>query len=109
MVQVLTGLGLRVFEADTAAEALTVCNSLKEQTLDLVITDHALPQTTGRELAERILASCPNVKILHMSVWPFHRMAQENALLPGSAFLQKPFTSGQLIATVRNILAPRTQ
>jgi two-component system, cell cycle sensor histidine kinase and response regulator CckA len=109
MAQTLGRLGFRVFEADSANEALLVCTSLKNQPLDLMITDHTLQQTTGRELAESVLECCPNIKILHISVWPYTRMEQENALTPGSSFLQKPFTGGQLATLVQSILTPRTQ
>jgi CheY-like chemotaxis protein len=109
MVQVLTGQGLRVFEADTAAEALTVCSALKDQALDLVIADHVLPNTTVRNLAERILEFCPHVKIIHVSAFTFSRMEQENELVPGSSFLQKPFTGDQLINLVQQTLNPRKQ
>jgi len=108
MLQMLTKRGFRVFEADSADEALAVCEAMTNHALDLVIADHALPDTTGRQLAERILKSCPNVKVLHLSGWPYSRMEQENALLPGSSFLQKPFTGGQLLEVVQNILDPRT-
>jgi two-component system, cell cycle sensor histidine kinase and response regulator CckA len=108
-VRALTERGFRVFEADTAAEALIVCRSLTNQTIDLVITDHTLAQTTGRELAEQILAECAKVKILQLSAWPFSRMQEENALVPGSSFLQKPFSGAQLITAVESILTPRTQ
>jgi CheY-like chemotaxis protein len=87
IVHVLTGQGYRVFEADTAAEAVIVCDTLKNQPLDLLITDHAVPSTTGRELAERIMQSCPNIKVLHLSVWPYSRLEEENGVFPGSSFL----------------------
>ena len=109
IVQVLTGLGFRVFEADTAAEAWIVCRSMRDHSLDMVIAAHALPQTTGREVAERIADLCPDVKVLQISALPYQRMQDENALLPGSSFLQKPFTSGQLATTVQSILTPRKQ
>ncbi|HEY2018226.1 MAG TPA: response regulator [Bryobacteraceae bacterium] len=109
MLQVLTKQGFRVFEADSAEEAAAVCDAMRSQPLDLLIADHALPGSAGRELFERIQESCPNVKILQLSGWPYSRMEQENALLPGSSFLQKPFTGGQLLSLVQNILDPRTQ
>ena len=109
IVHVLTGQGYRVFEADTAAEAVIVCDTLKNQPLDLLITDHAVPSTTGRELAERIMQSCPNIKVLHLSVWPYSRLEEENGVLPGSSFLQKPFTGGQLMFLVQNLLTQRTE
>jgi two-component system, cell cycle sensor histidine kinase and response regulator CckA len=109
IVHVLTGQGYRVFEADTAVEAVIVCDALKDRTLDLLIADHALANTSGRELAERVMQSCPKIKVLHLSVWPYSRMQEENGLVPGSSFLQKPFTGGQLTAVVQSLLTNKTQ
>lgn len=82
---------------------------MKNQSIDLVIADHTLAQTTGRELAEQILSVCANVKVLHLSNWPFSRMQEENALVPGGSFLQKPFSGAQLITAVESLLTRRTQ
>lgn len=101
IVDALTRQGWLVFEADTATEAQIVCSALKDEPLDLLIVADELPPTTGRVLAERIVASCPNVKILHLSARP--------ALVLGSGFLQKPFTIGQLMNAVEGLLHPRTQ
>jgi DNA-binding response OmpR family regulator len=109
IVHVLTGQGYRVFEADTAVEAVIVCDALKDRTLDLLIADHALANTSGRELAARVMRSCPNIKVLHLSVWPYSRMQEENGLVPGSSFLPKPFTGGQLTAVVQSLLTNKTQ
>ena len=109
IVHVLTGEGYRVFEADTAAEAVIVCDAVKNHSLDVLITDHSLPTTSGRELAERIMQSCPDVKVLHLSVWPFTRMQEEDGLVPGSSFLQKPFTGGQLMTVVQSLLTQTMQ
>jgi two-component system KDP operon response regulator KdpE len=101
IVDVLTRRGWLVFEADTATEAQIVCSALKDEPLNLLIVAEELSTTTGRELAERILLGCPNAKILHLS--------ERAALAPGSSFLQKPFTVGQLMTAVESVLYPRTQ
>ena len=101
IVDALTREGWLVFEADTATEAQIVCSALRDEPLDLLIVADELSTTTGRELAERILAGCPNAKILHLSA--------RAALAPGSSFLQKPFTVGQLMNAVESLLHPRMQ
>jgi len=90
-----------VFEADTAAEAQIVCNALKDEQLDLLIVADELAGSTGHALGERILAGCPNAKVLHLSTMP--------SLVLSSGFLQKPFTTGQLMNAVQSLLHPRTQ
>jgi CheY-like chemotaxis protein len=109
IVHVLSRQGFVVFEADSATEALIVCRALKDEPLDLLITDHALQGTTGRALANRISESCPNVKVLQLSTGAHSALKMQDALLPGSSFLQKPFTPGQLVNAVQNVLNQRTQ
>jgi hypothetical protein len=55
----------------------------------------------SRELADKIAAGCPKAKVLRLSAMP--------ALELSSGFLQKPFTSGQLMNAVDSLLNPRTQ
>jgi DNA-binding response OmpR family regulator len=101
IVDVLTRQGWRVFEADTATEAQIVCSALKDEQLDLLIVADELSPARGRELADRIREGCPNVEVLYLS----------DAQAPVSVgnFLQKPFTTGQLMTAVESLLNPRTQ
>jgi DNA-binding response OmpR family regulator len=101
IVDVLTRQGWLVFEADTVTEAQIVCSALKDERLDLLIIADGLSPDSGRDLADRILAGCPNAKVLRLSAMP--------ALVPGSGFLLKPFTTGQLMNAVDSMLNPRTQ
>ena len=101
IVDVLTRQGWLVFEADTATEAQIVCSALKDERIDLLIVADELSPGSGRDLADRVLVGCPNAKVLRLSVMP--------ALVFGSGFLQKPFTTGQLMNAVDSMLHPRTQ
>ena len=106
MIRVLSRQGLTVYEAASAEEALVLCKALNDEHLDLVIADH---QTSSRDITERILGACTNTKILQISGWPFEVVQREEGLLPGSSFLQKPFTATKLLETVETLLSPRTQ
>jgi hypothetical protein len=66
-----------------------------------LIVDDGVSEPTDSEPADRVLAGWPLAKILHLSAAP--------ALLPGSGYLQKPFTSGQLIDAVASLVRPRMQ
>lgn len=57
----LEDLGHTVLEASSAREALQI---LSETKVDMVITDHAMPGTTGLQLAKTILAEQPNLPVL---------------------------------------------
>jgi len=57
----LEDLGHTVLEANSAREALELIRGTK---VDLVITDHAMPGTTGLQLAKSIRAELPEMPIL---------------------------------------------
>ena len=54
MAAMLEDLGHRVFEASSGRQALEILH--QESTIDLVITDHAMPQMTGLQLIQQIRA-----------------------------------------------------
>ena len=72
--------------------------------LDLLVTDYAMPDMQGRELAERIRARFPSVKVLYQT--GFSDMLFENRveLEDGAAFVEKPFTARGLREAARLVL-----
>lgn len=94
---VLSAYGYHVLTANTGQKALEVL--AREPKIDLVITDLVMPSMSGRELIEHIQQQYPSLPVLCTSgyVWPGGR---EEEL----AYLQKPFTSQELLAKVKNIL-----
>ena len=62
---------------------------------------------SGRELAERLKPSRPNMKVLFMSGYTDKAMLHQGELDPGMAFLQKPFTPQTLARKVREVLYDR--
>jgi len=107
--QALSKEGYTVLDATGASEVATLCQSLGDQQIDLVIVDHGLAPDKGRAVAENIVKLCPTVKVLIISGWAYKTVHDEDGFLPGSSFLQKPFTPHQLVSTVQNILFPSTQ
>ena len=91
--------GYRVIAAAAPAEALELGDDVH---YDLLLTDVVMPQMRGGELARRITKDRPGLKTLFMSGYP-----DGEALLGeegGAAFLQKPFSLGELARTVRELL-----
>jgi two-component system, cell cycle sensor histidine kinase and response regulator CckA len=68
--------------------------------VDLIITDLVMPVMGGRELAERVRQIMPSVKILCTSGYVMPSDKQT-----GTAYLQKPFTSRELLTKVKQTLA----
>jgi CheY-like chemotaxis protein len=72
--------------------------------VDLLVTDYAMPDMQGRELAERVRERFPAVKVLYQT--GFSDMLFENRveLEEGAAFLEKPFTARGLREAARLVL-----
>ena len=92
---VLRRSGYEVLEATGPVEAL---DTLKHKTVGLVLTDITMPGMNGKEMVKRIdRREQPDLKVLYMSGY------SEN-LEPGLDFLEKPFTSTDLLQRVRAAL-----
>lgn len=83
--------GYDVLEAATPSAALDV-----EGEIDLLLTDVVLPEMDAFELARRLVARWPEVRVLYMSGYA-------NAAEEGE-FIGKPFTPAELVAKVRSLL-----
>ena len=96
---ILTEFGYRVLTANGGQKAMTIL-SRGDTKVDLVITDLVMPTMSGRELAERIRQLAPAIKIICMSgyVMPTDKLA-------GTTYLQKPFTSQELLMKVKTVLS----
>ena len=72
--------------------------------VDLLVTDYAMPDMQGRELAEHVRQRFPAVKVLYQT--GFSDMLFENRaeLEEGAAFLEKPFTARGLREAARLVL-----
>src|SRR5687768_7227757 len=72
--------------------------------VDLLVTDYAMPNMQGRELAEKVRERFPALKVLYQT--GFSDMLFENRieLEDGAAFLEKPFTARGLREAARLVL-----
>jgi len=102
---VLSARGYNVIEAMSAegAERLATDASVTGK-IHLLLTDVIMPGVSGRELAKRVLAKQPSVRVLYMSGYTYNVIAENGTLERGVAFLQKPFTPSGLVEKVREVL-----
>jgi CheY-like chemotaxis protein len=95
--RILADAGFYVLEAHTGAEALALLSSLNGS-VQLVVSDIAMPQMTGTELADVAAARWPAVPVLLVS-----GQGGPPAGYPGT-FLPKPFTQDALLETVAGLV-----
>ena len=63
-----------------------------------------MPGMNGRELSAAVLDAHPETAVLYMSGYTDDEVFQRGLLAPGTSFLPKPFTAGELLAAVRGQL-----
>ncbi len=98
--------GYRVIGAAGAAEAIASIRS--EPTPPMVlVTDVIMPETTGRELADRLRAQQPDLRVLYLSGYAQDVIGPHGVLDPAESFLAKPFTPRSLLAKLREVIDAR--
>lgn len=101
--RVLQKHGFDVVAASTPAEALAAADA-RRNAIDLLLTDVMMPGMNGRQLAELLLARRPLLRVLFMSGYAEDVLATNVGLVPGAAFLGKPFKPKALVSKVREVL-----
>ncbi len=75
--------------------------------IDLLVTDVILPGMNGKEIAEMLLPRHSSMQILYISGYTESAIGQHGNLPEETAFLQKPFSPGELARKVREVLDGR--
>ncbi|MCX8156527.1 MAG: PAS domain S-box protein [Verrucomicrobiae bacterium] len=96
--------GYNVLMAKHGREALEVF-AQHQQAIQLLITDIIMPgDLRGDELARRLLAQNPALKVIYISGYPGESPVDKPDFFAQKTFLAKPFTPRQLAQTVRQTL-----
>ena len=93
----LEDMGHKVFEATSAKVALDILR--REKTIDLVITDHAMPKMTGVQLAKEIDTEGPGLPIILATGYAELPKGSETDLPK----LAKPFRQQDLAHAIANV------
>jgi PAS domain S-box-containing protein len=106
--EALRGEGWTVLTAADPTDALAIAARESRQ-IDLLLTDVVLPGMSGGELAERLCALRPGLRVLFVSGYADEDVMGRGGLSPGSQLLEKPFTPTQLRDRVYQILQPAVE
>jgi signal transduction histidine kinase/CheY-like chemotaxis protein len=97
----LTAAGYRVHVAPDGERALEMAELLNEP-IHVLVTDVVMPKMRGPELAKRLQATRPNMKVVFMSGYLEQHDGED---FTGSAsFLQKPFSKDILVRQVNTAI-----
>jgi two-component system cell cycle sensor histidine kinase/response regulator CckA len=96
--------GYTVLEAASAEEALeTLADPGLE--VDLFVTDVVMPGRDGPSWVREALDRRPGAKVIFMSGYAEDSLSEDQARIPNSVFLPKPFSLNDLTETVQTQLA----
>ncbi len=99
----LRGQGYRVLPACNGEQALALA-AAHDGPIHLLITDVVMPGMSGGELAERLQADRPGIKIVFVSGYTDETVLDHHLRKPGAVFLQKPFPLQMLARKIREVL-----
>ncbi len=99
MSSVLEQAGYHVLLAENGRKSLEICRNFAGP-IHALITDVVMPETNGRELAERAKVLRPDLKVLFVSGYVDRGIKDQSESQDSCAFLEKPFTAESLLSAV---------
>lgn len=95
--------GYTVLEGAQGKEALKVSEQHKGR-IHLLVADVVMPQMSGCDLAQQLILSRPDLKVLYISGHAEDVISQHGVLVGEPNFLQKPFQPETLMRKVRELI-----
>jgi DNA-binding response OmpR family regulator len=100
-IAVLSGSG---YQVEAVADGAIAWDTLQENSYDLLITDHQMPELTGVELLKKLRAARMALPVIMVSGTMPVRELSLHPWLQVDAMLAKPYTPHDLVDTVRKVL-----
>ena len=101
--RILTGAGYKVLPARGGEQALLLAQAYGGE-IHLLLTDVVMPGLSGREVADRLGQSHPEIKTLYMSGYTDDAIIRHGVLEDEINLVAKPFSQEQLLRRVRQAL-----
>ncbi len=102
--EVLEDQGYNVLCARDGMEALPMAEDYDGE-IHLLVSDVIMPQMNGHELAARLCALRPDMKVLYVSGYSDNEIGDHGELDPRYELLQKPFTPQTLARKIRDVIS----
>jgi DNA-binding NtrC family response regulator len=103
IVDLLGLLGYCTLSAANGHDAMELAQGYPGR-IDLLLTDVGMHPLTGPELAEKLMRSRPEMKVIYISGYANGALAPDGVLKPGIVLVYKPFTMKILSAKLREVL-----
>lgn len=103
VVDLLGHLGYCTLSAANGHDAMEVAEAYPGR-IDLLLTDVKMHPLPGPALAERLMRSRPEMKVIYISGFANPLLAPDGVLKPGIVLVDKPFTMKILSAKLREVL-----
>lgn len=103
IVDLLGHLGYCAISAANGQDALKLALDYPGK-IDLLLTDVVMHPLTGPMLAEQLMRSRPEMKVIFISGYANPSLAPDGVLKPGTVLVQKPFSMKILSARLREVL-----
>jgi signal transduction histidine kinase/ActR/RegA family two-component response regulator len=101
--QFLRVKGYTVLDAGDGFEALEIAGR-HPGVIDLILSDMIMPKMNGGELARKLKAIRPKIRVAFMSGYSEFSRAEMGSDFPRAPILQKPFSPASLVGIVREAL-----
>ena len=101
--RIFTRNGYQVMTAASGPEALGMARDHPGE-IHLLVTDVVMPQMLGKEVAERMRAVKPGIRVLYMSGYARPVLTSQGRLNPGMVLVEKPFSEASLLTKAGEVL-----
>jgi DNA-binding NtrC family response regulator len=107
IVDLLGHLGYCTLSAANGQDAMELAQGYPGR-IDLLLTDVVMHPLPGPALAEKLMLSRPEMKVIFISGYANSSLAPDGVLKPGTVLVHKPFTMRILSAKLREVLGNPT-
>jgi two-component system cell cycle sensor histidine kinase/response regulator CckA len=101
--KILEQSGYKVLAAARGEEAIRLGRESTEP-IHLLLTDVVMPETSGKQVADRLRELLPGLRVVFMSGYTDEAIVHHGVLDSNVEFIQKPFTPNALVRKVRDVL-----